>query len=115
MTEQKSENTKTKETARDRFYAEFQALPLDKKFESLFKMEAATLTEAFDYVVTSPMKVVEKVGDVINDFGSRIQTEVRNAARKAEAYTPPQAAKDKKAKPKPRAARRPKASPPPKA
>lgn len=111
MTEPKKESTNT---PRDRFQAEFEALPLNKKFESLFKMEAATLSEAFNYVVNEPMKVVEKVGDVINDLGTRIETEVRKAAGKADCdYTPPRAAKAESAKPKAKPQRKPKSPPSP--
>ena len=64
---------------KDRFQAEFEALPLEEKFARLFKMEAATLSEAFTYAVSSSSKVAEKVGDVITDLGARFEQEVKRA------------------------------------
>jgi hypothetical protein len=67
-------------TPKDRFQAEFEALPLEEKFARLFRMEAATLSEAFTYAFNSSSKVVERMGDVISDFGVKIETEVKRAA-----------------------------------
>lgn len=64
---------------KDRFQAEFEALPLEEKFARLFKMEAATLSEAFTYAVNSSSKVAEKVGDAITDLGARFEQEVKRA------------------------------------
>lgn len=72
---------------KDRFEAEFAALPLDEKFARLFKMEAATLTETFDYVLRSPLEVVDKVGDAISDIAAKVETEVRKAAQSAKQHT----------------------------
>lgn len=107
MTNQKKEEPKKAETPKDRFQAEFEAMPLDKKFASLFRMEAATLTEAFEYVVKSPMKVVEKFGDVITEFGIKLEKEARKATRPAEKYSPPKTPNPKAAKSKSRPARKP--------
>ncbi len=73
------ENTGNQGTKTD-FRSEFEALPLDQKFSSLFQMEVATLNEAFKYVADSSMKVLEKVGDAIGDLGIKIETEARKAA-----------------------------------
>jgi hypothetical protein len=79
-----TETNKSTETPKDRFQAEFEALPLDEKFAHLLKMEAATISEAFAFAVNSPMKVVEKVGDVISEFGTRIEAEVKKARQTCE-------------------------------
>ena len=84
MTDQKKEEPKATETPKDKFQEEFEALPLEKKIASLLRMEAVTLGETFAYVVNSPMKVVEKVGDVIAEFGMKIENEARKAARPAD-------------------------------
>lgn len=116
MINEKTDEPKAKETAKDRFQQEFEAMPLEKKIASLFRMEAVTLSETVAYVVNSPMKVVEKVGDVIAEFGMKIE----NEARKAASSSPPPAAaasaageageKKGPAKPKQRPARK---TPPP--
>ena len=77
----------TSEAPKDRFEAEFAALPLDQKFARLFKMEAATLTETFDYVLKSPLEVVDKVGDALSDIAAKVETEVRKAAQSAKQHT----------------------------
>jgi DNA-binding transcriptional MocR family regulator len=99
---------KTSKTSRDRVQAEFEALPLDEKFASLFKMETATVTEAFNMLVNHPMKVVEKVGDVISDLGVKIEAEARKAAASARSKPEPKAAaKPRAAKPRAKKATKP--------
>lgn len=87
MTEQKKEEPTNKKAAKHPIQAEFEALPLEKKIANLLKMEVVTLGETFAYVVNSPMKVVEKVGDVIAEFGMKLENEAKKAARPAEAST----------------------------
>lgn len=84
MTKEKAEEPKV-ETAREPFQEEFSALPLEKKIARLMRMEAETLGETFAFVVNSPLKVVEKVGDVIAEFGIKLEKEAKEAARSAEA------------------------------
>ena len=106
MTDQKKTET-PKEPVNDRFQAEFEALPLDKKFAKLFKMEAVTLGETISYVMDSPFKVFEKIGDVMADFGKKIEEEAKKAKRPAEAVKTEPAPKKAAAKPptrKPRSA-----------
>jgi hypothetical protein len=74
-----------KDTERSKLHAEFDALPLDQKIASLLKMEATTLSETFAYAMESPLKVVEKMGDIISDFGVKIETGAKKAQEKAEA------------------------------
>lgn len=106
MTEKKKEESKKKEPAKDRFQAEFEALPLEKKIAHLLRMEAVTLGETFAYVVNSPMKVVEKVGDIIAEFGIRLENEAKKATRPAEAKTGNATAKGPTAKPNGRPAKK---------
>jgi ferredoxin len=80
MTDEKRE-PKKEPYRKSKVQEEFDALPLDKKIENLFRMEAVTLGETFTYVINSPLKVVEKVGDMIADFGMKIENEARRAAR----------------------------------
>lgn len=102
MSDQENKKNPKSQTPKDRFEAEFDALPLDQKFARLFKMEAATLTETIDYVMKSPLEVVGKVGDALSDIAARVETEVRKAAQSAKQRAdcapppePPQAAKPK--------------------
>ena len=79
--EKKEESKKSADSPKDSFKDEFDALPLEKKIAALMRMEAVTLSETFAYVVNSPMKVVEKVGDVMAEFGMRLEQEAKKARR----------------------------------
>lgn len=74
----------TQETGKAKVQADFEALPLDEKIATLFRMEVATLSETFNYAIESPLKVVEKVGDIITEFGEKIEASAKNAQEKAE-------------------------------
>ena len=76
---------------RDRFEAEFAALPLGEKFAKLFRMEMSAMSEAINYAVKEPMKVVENVGDALNRVGDRIESEFRNATCRPNYEAPPAA------------------------
>ncbi len=84
MTNEPKEEPKQKEHSTDKFQQEFEAMPLEKKIASLLRLEAVTIGETFAYVVNSPMKVVEKVGDVIAEFGIKLENEARKASRPKE-------------------------------
>jgi len=87
-----------KETIQD----EFNALPLEKKISNLLKMEVVTLGETFSYVMNSPFKVVEKVGEVMAEFGMKIENEAKNASRPKDADANPSATPQPEAKAKAR-------------
>jgi ferredoxin len=93
MTDEKAETAKEEQAKeKDKFQEEFAALPLEKKIANLLRMEAVTLGETVAYVVNSPMKVVEKVGDVIAEFGMKLEREAKKASRPKE--KPPEPAAD---------------------
>ena len=87
MTEEKEQQTKANGAEKDPIQAEFEALPLEKKIASLLRMEAVTLGETFEYVVSSSIKAVEKAGDVIQDFGTKLDQEMRRAKCPPESKT----------------------------
>jgi hypothetical protein len=84
MSDQTKEGNHDKNN-RGRFEQEFQALPLDEKFAILFKMEVAALSEALSLAVNDPMKVLDKVGSKLNEFGERIEAEFRRATSSSNA------------------------------
>src|SRR6185436_16168647 len=90
MTDQKQDDTAKQGATKSKFQSDFEALPLEEKFANLFKMEAVTLSETFSYVLNSPLKAVEKVGDAVIEFGTKIETEVRKAARASSTTCPPE-------------------------
>ena len=118
MTDQKKEEPKKNESTKAGFQAEFDALPLDKKFASLMRMEVATLSEAFSYIANSSLKMVEQVGDAITDFGIKIEHEAKKATQSSAPKPPadaPKAAASSKAKSKAGTKRKPPARPAPEA
>ena len=83
MTDQTKKDT-AKDDAKDKFHEEFEALPLEQKFAKLFKMEAVVLGETVSYVLDSPYKILEKLGDVMAGFGRKMEEEAKKAKRPAE-------------------------------
>lgn len=61
-----------------RIEKEFESLSLEEKLSSLFRMEVATISEAVNYVAKEPMKVIEKIGEMIAEIGHRVENEFRN-------------------------------------
>jgi hypothetical protein len=75
-----------RERIKEPLQSEFESLPLDEKLANLFKMEAVTLSEGLAYAVKSSSEVVEKMGDVITDIGSRIETEAKKVWQAADSH-----------------------------
>jgi ferredoxin len=84
MTEEKKEAPKADET-NEQFVKEFTDLPLEKKIANLMKLEAIALGETFSYVINSPYTIVDKVMDVMAEFGFKKEEEAKKAARPEEA------------------------------
>jgi hypothetical protein len=61
-------------------YEKFNSLTLDQKFVTLFKMELTAIGDAINFIVKDPMKVVEKIGDTLTEFGTKIESEVKKAS-----------------------------------
>jgi hypothetical protein len=102
----------TKQAPKDKFQEEFEALPLEEKIKKLLRLEAVTLTEAFNYGVNESMKAADRLGDVLSDFGKKVETEFKKATQHgATPCDPPRAetAKPKGAPPKKAPRRAPKA------
>jgi ferredoxin len=82
-----TEETKTKtaeQSATSPIIEEFENLPLEKKIANLMRMEAVTLGETLSFVLNSPYKVIEKVGDVMAEFGMKLDEEARKESRPPE-------------------------------
>lgn len=99
-----TETGKKSSDNRDAFQAEFDALPLEEKFNRLFKMEAATIGETLNYVARSGAKAFEKFGEVVNDFSSKVEAEVKKATSQTTGCAPK--AEESGSKTKPRSAPR---------
>lgn len=100
-----AENT----TTRERFEKEFAELPLEEKFSTLFKLEAAALKETLNVFVDSSKDFFEKAGEAMKDMGPKFEQNVTSAYEsvKKEACTTeagsPKADPKAKSKPKKKA------------
>lgn len=85
MNTEKTAGSKKNGATRNKLEDEFRDLPLEDKFKSLFRMEVSTLEETFSYVADASMKAFEKAGEVINDLGRKVETEVKKATASTKA------------------------------
>lgn len=119
MTEEKKDESKKAEgdaKKTSKIVDEFEALPLEKKIADLVRMEAVALGETISFVVNSPYLVLEKVVDVLAEFGMKLDREPKGDPAKTEpesddaaktAKTAKRPASQSKKKPASRSARRP--------
>lgn len=77
------EEAKTEERE-ETYRKEFTELPLEKKIANLVQLEAIALSETFAFVINSPFKVFDKIGDVLAEFGFKKEEEEKRKARPAE-------------------------------
>jgi uncharacterized 2Fe-2S/4Fe-4S cluster protein (DUF4445 family) len=77
------EPTKEEKEVKD-FHKKFADLPLEKKVANLLELEAVTLAETFSFVLNSPYKIVEKVMDVMAEFGLKRDQVEKEAKRPSE-------------------------------
>lgn len=66
-------------TTKEKFQAEFEALPLEEKFSTLFKLEAAALKETLNVFVDSSKEFFEKAGEAMKDMGPKFEENVTAA------------------------------------
>ena len=87
MVEKKKKDEKTEKNDQDReeaYRKEFSELPLEKKIANLMQLEAIALGETFAFVINSPFKVFEKIGDVMAEFGFKKEEDQKRRSRPAE-------------------------------
>ena len=84
MTEEKKVEEKTPEAESDEYRKQFTELPLEKKIADLVRLEAITLGETVSFIVNSPYKIFEKIGDVMAEFGMKLESQAKQAKRPAE-------------------------------
>ncbi len=82
--EKKEAAEESKGNERDEAYRKaFVDMPLEKKIANLAQLEAIALGETFAFVINSPFKVAEKIGDVMAEFGFK-----KEEAEKQRAHPP---------------------------
>jgi ferredoxin len=84
MTKEKTEEPKPDEPKSEQYRKEFAELPLEQKISELMKLEAMALGDTFSFIVNSPYKIFEKIGDVMADFGLKLENKAREAQRPEE-------------------------------
>jgi ferredoxin len=90
MVKKKKETVSSEESSEDRdekYRKEFAELPLEKKIANLVQLETIALGETFAFVINSPFKVFEKIGDVMAEFGFKKEEDQKRRARPAENKT----------------------------
>jgi ferredoxin len=83
MTKEKQEESKS-ETSSEQYRKAFSELPLEEKISELVRLEAIALGETFSFILNSPFKIAEKVGDVMAEFGMKMENAAKQAARPEE-------------------------------
>jgi hypothetical protein len=94
----------TQSTTKEKFQAEFESLPLEDKYATLFKLEAAALKETLNVFMDSSKEFFDKATVAVNDFGSKfegavtdvyskVECEVKAETKSAEAKDEPKAKK----------------------
>lgn len=74
-----TKETKKENSKKDRFHEEFKGLPLEEKIKILLRMEALTLQETFNYGLGEAVKAGERLGEVLSEFGKKVEAEIRKA------------------------------------
>ena len=100
MTEEFNREPVTGSAQASGLFEDFKAMPLEQKISSLFRMELETLNEMLRAGADCAMTALEKVGDTIGSFGTKLEHEAHAAAEAnkkgpaassshSTAYTPP--------------------------
>ena len=87
MTNEKKKEEASKEPdeeAKERFRKEFEEMPLEKKIANLMQLEFIALGETIKFVVDSPYKIIDKVMDVMAEFGLKKDEAAKKANRPKE-------------------------------
>jgi hypothetical protein len=72
---------------KDKLRSEFESLPLEKKFTSLFELEVLTLNEALTYAVNSPGEAFRGMADTLGRWCDRVERDVSEAFRQRSTTT----------------------------
>jgi hypothetical protein len=99
MVKKKKEQPSVEEKSEERteeYKKEFTEMPLEKKIAKLMELEAIALGETFAFVINSPFKVFEKIGDVMAEFGFKKEEDQKRRARPVEDSENDNENKDKK-------------------
>lgn len=85
MTEEKKTEEESEEKSQTEDYRKtFEEMPLEKKIANLVRLEAITLGETFSFIANSPYLIFEKIGDVMAEFGFKLEKDAKAASRPKE-------------------------------
>ena len=79
--------TKDEKEREKAYRKEFTELPLEKKIAELAHPEMIALGETFAFVINSPFKIFDKLGDVMAEFGFKKEEEQKRKTRPGETKT----------------------------
>jgi ferredoxin len=66
------------------FKKEFAEMPLEKKIANLVQLEAIALGDTFSFIANSPYLIFDKIGDIMAEFGMKLERESKAATRPKE-------------------------------
>ena len=84
MVKQKKDEAAEEKKADDRdeaYRKQFAEEPLERKIANLVQLEAIAFSETVAFVINSPFKVFEKIGDVLAEFGFQKEEDEKRQAR----------------------------------
>lgn len=85
MTKERKEQSKAEDSsAGEKYREQFTELPLEQKITELVKLEAIALGDTFSFIANSPYLLLDKLGDVMAQFGLKQERKAREAKRPAE-------------------------------
>lgn len=77
--ERKPDEKPTEAEKSEDYRRQFEEMPLEKKIADLVRLEAIALGETFAFILNSPSKIVDKVMDVMAEFGLKMDEEAKDA------------------------------------
>ena len=84
MTEETKTDEQEEKNQSEDYRKTFEEMPLEKKIANLVRFEAITLGETFSFIANSPYMIFEKIGDVMAEFGFKLEKDAKAASRPKE-------------------------------
>ncbi len=87
MTKEKTVTPEEDKDQAEDYRKRFEDLPLEKKMAELVRLESIAISETLNFVVNSPYKAVDKLMDVLAEFGFKMEAEKKESAKPEEHRT----------------------------
>ncbi len=84
MTKEKASTVEEDKDQAEDYRKRFEDLPLEKKMAELVRLEGIALSETLNFVINSPYKAVDKVMDVLAEFGFKMDANKKESSKPEE-------------------------------